>query len=901
MISGRVHPTHPHSIGSTAATLPDTSPLPTQHGCQSSGTLSDHVLRAANIPAKMIPDSCALHSTCNSPLVHSAAHLPMETMAKLPPLNGTSFTTSLNVSSQGISQLVPSQKWTLFKQPQIVIAVYNFWPNRAATNTIKFKSSCSSSWAAHSLEFSLGDVIICVEHYGEKWYRGYLEGSTQLGIFPSNYVQQFDRTSSDSPESSYFTSFYYTLLDPLFLQVVRSLREWQRHILVFYRSNVNIEKYQTIQNLIRELIEICEGSFGKELAPSLWRRRCNQLLKESNDTTLTDPFVKLYLDEDENPRAESDTSRSVIEPSLEELYDTVISKLNQGNQLLNLEIMPSFTHGTFSSDNTLTYSTLVRKNRLQSYQYWSCGRGESHSKFQPFVSRENSKYLTSILEYYTGLNRKLRNRCKSHVTSQLGRAPSLCFHSPLHGQVIHQSTGSNSSHGSNTSKKYRRHLLFSIREANFSSIFSQLAESEQQSPLLQIDVHILRCNNSITSSGDCAYQVLTEKYCYRVRASGQPLLIHSKCQSWGNANRALFLDVLSKKNSATLNDTNNVSSQHSDSANCYLVIQVCVSISHGKINNRLFLKVWRYGKMLINESRTKNMLSATMSSASASLSSGTSVFHTISSNSLSSGTAPSTTSLSSLTSFVSNSTLFGTEKSTASSTPDSSSIDSSELGNAGSFKRSVGFAIVPLLELVSRDQELKPNSDLLRDESVISRVLLADEGMLSSVAIRLFEGDMTSSALESVLKHRQQCNSIAINTLAFSSTSNSIASSAASISKLSQLTGNYQLIVCAKFISELVISTSANSPSSNISIGSGNVRNALERRSSQVTSLADWLLLSQCSTSTLTNSSKDHSGTAKSLNFIVVQKRSFGEFITAGYFRNDFYLTLEGAEFEKGG
>ncbi|KPM11987.1 dedicator of cytokinesis protein-like protein 2, partial [Sarcoptes scabiei] len=36
-------------------------------------------------------------------------------------------------------------------------------------------------------------------------------------------------------------------------------------------------------------------------------------------------------------------------------------------------------------------------------------------------------------------------------------------------------------------------------------------------------------------------------------------------------------------------------------------------------------------------------------------------------------------------------------------------------------------------------------------------------------------------------------------------------------------------------------------------------------------------------------------------NFVLIQKRCFGDLLTAGYFRNDLYLTLESAEFEKGG
>src|SRR5699024_9498280 len=100
--------------------------------------------------------------------------------------------------------------------------------------------------------------------------------------------------------------------------------EWHSHLLVFYRSNSYIEKYQTVRRLMYELIELCEGPFGRELAPNLWRRRCSQILKGSSHNS-KDPFMKLYLDEDNNPSANGgdscDSSKSVLEPSLEELYD----------------------------------------------------------------------------------------------------------------------------------------------------------------------------------------------------------------------------------------------------------------------------------------------------------------------------------------------------------------------------------------------------------------------------------------------------------------------------------------------------------------------------------------------------------------------------------------------------
>ena len=308
-----------------------------------------------------------------------------------------------------------------------------------------------------------------------------MEGcSDKLGIFPASYVQLFDfdansTTESSLSESCSFTSFYYTLLDPLFLQVIRTLREWHSHLLTFYRSNTHIEKYQSVRRLMYELVEICEGPIGRELAPTLWRRRCNQILKGANSK---DPFMRSYLDEDDNTsnsQPESDSSKSVLEPSLEELYDRILSKLNQGNQLLNLEIMPSFTHGTFSSDNSTTttnYSFLIRRNGAMSHQFWTQSWGASRGKFRPYLARENSKYLTSILDYYNRLNQKYSNRFKSTPSSQPSR--TMSFHSPLH--CLQQASHYNSSNGSSThqmssssnnNKKYRRHLLLSIREANF--------------------------------------------------------------------------------------------------------------------------------------------------------------------------------------------------------------------------------------------------------------------------------------------------------------------------------------------------------------------------------------------------------------------------------------------------
>ena len=890
----------------------------------------------------------------------------------------------------------------------MAIAVANLRPSRpSSSGTIKSRSSSvlsassssssSTSWTAQSLDLAVGDVLVVVEHLSSgTWLRGYREeGSSsspkkQYGIFPASYVWMENQTSS----SSSLTTYYTALLDPLYLQVVRTLREWHQHLLAFYRANAHPERYQAVRKLMAELIEIARGPLGRELSPTLWRRRTNALLKSGAQLNL-DPYAKLlYQDEEElqgmnssSNTTESVTdavtspskSSSVLEPSLEELYDRVLSKLNQGNQLLGLEVMPSFTHGTFASDTVAAASFAGLTRRKHSQQMFLDAKrvkeGSGSVKFSPYFARENSKYLPSILAYYSRLSRKftggggsgrLGGKANSSATSTPQRAVS--FHSPMHSSSDSSVGGGrrgsslvNSVQGSVTSsavtKKHRRHLLFSIREVNFSSLFSsllagvsttdhQLGDPHQSQPLLQIDAYVIRTNGggsnsssfSDSSSSSPAYEVLTEKFVYRVRASGQPLVLHGKsssssCSSSSSSSqsRALFLDVLSRRSSSSnsttttsSNDTHhhhNQSSitsnqQYDNSSHCYLVLQV-----------------WRYGRMLLSEGRGKN----------------NSVFHTISGSSLASSAvaaaaasaaSASTTSLSSLTSFVSASTtsFFGGDRTntmsttTSSSTTDSSSIDSSaELHGSngvggGSFKRAVGFAVVPLLELVSRDQELKASAELLRDQgAVVSRVLLADEPMLLAVPIRLYEGDLTASALETVLKHRQQAPSTnAVNASSSSVLLSANASSSATISKLSTVPpASYQLVVCAKFVSELVV-TSSSGGGSSISNGtiSPKISNAgldtisstssstsassTSSSASQQSSLADWLLLSQCSKvegsgGSAQSSAFTTSSTKPSLNFAVIQKRFFGDLITAGYFRNDLYLTLEGAEFEKGG
>ncbi|OTF74477.1 hypothetical protein BLA29_013208, partial [Euroglyphus maynei] len=135
------------------------------------------------------------------------------------------------------------------------------------------------------------------------------------------------------------------------------------------------------------------------------------------------------------------------------------------------------------------------------------------------------------------------------------------------------------------------------------------------------------------------YEVLTEKFCFRLPSNGH----HSSSSSNRSqmVNRALFLDVLSKRTPQNLSSTHGHhhhhlfhhqhSSQHSDASNYYLIIQV-----------------WRFGRTLTNDNGRNSVGKSTT---------GQSVFHTISSASSigSSAAAVASNSLSSLTSFVSNS------------------------------------------------------------------------------------------------------------------------------------------------------------------------------------------------------------------------------------------------------
>lgn len=739
------------------------------------------------------------------------------------PMDGGNQVASNNNNTND-SVVVNGNGWTLVSPKLMAIAIGNY--------------IAKSPTSHHYLPLYLGDVVVIVEQC-TNWFRGYLDngGEGRLGIFPASHVLLFENLDS--------TTYYFKLMDPLCLQVCRTLREWHQLLNGFYRTNTNQEKYQLVRKLMVELIDLC-GILSRDLAPTLWRRRTAQLLNSTGRSggLAEDPFETLYGDEDVEEK-----NRQSLDISLEELHERVLSKLNLGNHLLNLDLMPSFTYGTFASDHCMPYSQLIQCDTHHSLTERRKG------KLKPYYQRPNSKYLTLILDYYNRLCRKLAQRPQNAKLSR----NSLSFHSPLHTASQSSST---SMPQSVAGKKYRRHLLFTIREANFASLF---AESDPTT--LQIDVYLVRCsNNSVTDSSP--YEILTEKYCYRVGANGTQLTF-KHC----NLNRALFLDVLSKKSSTNgastpTNGTAGASSftSHTDSANYYLVMQV-----------------WRYGRMIVNESRTKNMLTATMSTASAT---GSSVFHTISSSSISSAAtavaaAASTTSLSSITSFVTNvssSSLFYTgEKATASSTPDSTSIDSSEFGGS-TFKRSVGFAVVPLLELVSRDQELKSTTELLNNDAYISRLLLADESMLVSIPIKLFEGDLTVSALESMLKYRTGANSCNNNTNNGNNTP----------SKLSPLTTSYQLIVSAKFISELLPQVN-----SQLSKRLPNPINfdASPPVNTSLNSLGDYLLLL----------SQNGAKQEQPNSFVLVQKRSFGDLMTAGYFRNDFYLTLESVEFEKGG
>lgn len=751
-------------------------------------------------------------------------------------------------------------KWKQLDSELIAIAIYNFHEGIPGFSK-KFN-------AKHYLSLFIGDVVVISEECSG-WFLGYLESDpVRVGIFPASYVQIFDdhRKNRHSNNDNSMVFYYYTLLDPLYLQVVRTLREWQYYLVQnYYRNNVNMEKFFIVRNLIYELFELC-STLSKDLAPTLWRRRSNQLLKINNDPK--DPFAKIYLGEENNSqdddKGEHSAASFAFDSSLEDLYDRILLKVNQGNQHLNLDIMPSFTHGALNNyqKNLNTLHSTIRSLQVFNKCIVTPNHNDSllkkRNKFQPYYAKENSKYLPFILDYYNHINRGFNQKFKPNITATaINHRHS--FSSFVTSNLLHQSANTANTQNTSLIRKYRRHLLFLIREANFSNLTS---DSDQS---LHIEAYILRCNDSSGFTSDCpSYEVLTEKYCYRISPNGQTNIQYNKSNV--NVNRALYLDVLSKRSPQNgLSTGHHLQSQNSDVSNYYLIIQV-----------------WRCGKMLLNEKAKNN--------AANSLATGSSVFHTLSTSGISSAAVAATsTSLSSITSFVSNSSLFNnntqTEKSNSSGTPDSSSIDSSEFGSPH-FKRSVGFAVIPLLELVSRDKEIRPSLELLQNESCLSKILFSEESMLLSVTVKLYEGDLTVAVLESMLKHRQT-----------SAMSNVSSQSSTLISKLSPLPANcYQLVVCAKFISELIIQNQTNGGimknkfSSNSQLDTGNCY----KMSPPPLSLADHLLLNQ-------NLLVNDAITTNFGNFVLVQKRCFGDLITSGYFRNDFYLTLDGAEFEKGG
>lgn len=759
-------------------------------------------------------------------------------------------------------------KWKQLDSELIAIASYNFHEGIPGFSK-KFTNK-------HYLPLFIGDVVVIIEECSG-WFLGYLESDpSRIGIFPANYVQIFDDhrknrySNNDNDNSMVF--YYYTLLDPLYLQVVRTLREWHYYLVQnYYRNNINMEKFLIVRNLIYELLELC-STLSKDLSPTLWRRRSNQLLKINNDPK--DPFARVYLGEEndyqDDDKLEQSTNTCVFDSSLEDLYDRILSKVNQGNQHLNLDIMPSFTHGALSNYhkdlNTLhsPFRSLQVFNKCIVTPNHNDSLLKKRNKFQPYYAKENSKYLPFILDYYNHINRGFNQKFKPNITATAinHRHSFSSFVTPNLLHQPHSSTTTTNTQNTSLIRKYRRHLLFLIREANFTNL--SIGDSDQS---LHIEAYILRCNDSSGFTSDCpSYEVLTEKYCYRISPNGHGNIQFNKSNV--NVNRALFLDVLSKRSPQNgLSTGHHLQSQNSDVSNYYLIIQV-----------------WRCGKMLLNE-RAKN-------NATNSLATGSSVFHTLSTSGISSAAVAATsTSLSSITSFVSNSSLFNnnnntqTEKSNSSGTPDSSSIDSSEFGSPH-FKRSVGFAVIPLLELVSRDKEIRPSPELLQNENFLSKILFSEESMLLPVSVKLYEGDLTVAVLELMLKHRQT-----------SALSNVSSQSSTSISKLSLLPSNYyQLVVCAKFISELMIQNQINGGmmknkfSSNSQLDPGNCY----KISPPPLSLADHLLLNQ-------NLLVNDAITTNFGNFVLVQKRCFGDLITSGYFRNDFYLTLEGAEFEKGG
>ncbi|KAH7639593.1 dedicator of cytokinesis protein-like protein 1 [Dermatophagoides farinae] len=858
------------------------------------------------------------------------------------------------------------------------------------------------------LPLLLGDIVIIVEYYGHQWYRGFRpyddvttskqhHHQQQLGIFPASYVHVFDDYRQYRIQSGHhhnninpMTFYYYTLLDPLYLQVIRTLREWY-HILIrtYYRQNVNMEKFLIVRNLIYELFELISTTLGRDLAPTLWRRRRNQMLKINSDPK--DPFARLYLDEDHDDNDNDDidggdnhndhghgcndditsddghqhtissnnsiesiknittsTTMTMLDSNLEDLYERILSKLNQGNQHLAMDIMPSFTHGTtilqqqtsklnqFQIDiNFLTFHADDRQSLV------SNERIKQRTKFFPYypTRKDQCKYLPRILDYYNQINRCFNQKFRSNITTSINqqRHSFSSFVTPTATTTPKNTpTTTTNANSNNLIRKFRRHLLFTIRDANFAisntatgngSTSNGNGHHTIDSDQIQIEIYLVRYNNhnqmnhsdsttasstlttssttmmmNSSSTNTANYEVLTEKFCYRLPSSSS-----SSRNSVNHMNRALFLDVLSKRTPQNLSSTHGHhhhsfhhqnSSQHSDASNYYLIIQV-----------------WRFSRTLTNDngrnSVSKSVLSTSLSTT------GQSVFHTISTASSigSSAAAAASNSLSSLTSFVSNSFSSNSNNNNNNSgngdckttTPDSSSIDSSssqqQTAMTHSFKRSVGFAVIPLLELVSRDKEIRPSPELFQNESLLFRILFSDESMLLPLTVRLYEGDLTVSILESLLKHnRQNVHALSIGHSSSSSSSSSslsLTSSSSissqqnsSISKLSMLaTNSYQLIVSAKFISELMINNTNNVQLKNNS----NIQHY------PTLSLADYLLLTHNQKSNLSGRSSVVTEVTTPYNFVLIQKRCFGDLITAGHFRNDFYLTLESAEFEKGG
>lgn len=719
--------------------------------------------------------------------------------------------------------------WKLMSPSLVSIAIYNFNHTHRLNSTNETNNNNNNSQAAAAvyLNFHLGDVLIIVEQMGP-WFRGYLDRdpNKMLGIFPANYVQVFDselcKPLSNMPNSSYLSSFFYILLDPLFLQVVRSLRDWQQCLFQLYRNNNDPNRFKTVGELIRELINLA-ALLSKDMAPALWEKRSNRLLKLSTTASSPkDPFGG--LDEEENGHDEQSPTDTT---TLEEIYDKVLRRLNKCNYLLDMDIMPSFTHSAFGVMH-------LNKSRFNSVDGTHQHQIRKIGKFRPYNPTTSSRYLTHVLNYYSRLKRNYK-----HLSNKLANN--------LNGDGIYgQCPSSPQAFLVEKAKKCcRRHLLLSIKDVNFATFFN-ISDAVENSPMLQVDAYVLRTKGSSLSSsaeGGQQYEIVSEKYCYRVRANGQVV-----SSGMGNVSRALFVDILSKKSNGNGNGGGLL---HSESQNYYLVVQV-----------------WRYGKMHI-ENKTKNMLSS-----GASLATGSSVFHTISSSSLTSTTQnsitnSSSTSLSTLTSFVSNvssSSFFGEKN--PSSTSDSTSIDSSEFG-ASSFKRSVGFSVISFQDLVSHDQELKA---FMSHESItknsIDRLLLNDN-MMVATNLKLYEGDFTVANLETLLKCASQGTSLA---------STNAPISLSNISKL-PLLSNVHLSIGAKYLSEYFEPESAQKHQHDLIGASSRTLNNC------ASSIIDSMMvpLQSCG------------------GIALVKKRSFGDIIAAGQFRNDLYLTLDSAEFDKGG